>query len=194
MIYGEDRLLNLLNDCREKQPDKLAENVWEQVRQFQGRADQFDDITILAVNYHGEVSGQEPHPKCYVNRGPADLSRMLEIQTFLEESLENAKVPKKYIRQLLIASDEITSNVCKYSKAKEVTIDCLVDKEEILVFFEDDGIEFNPLKKEKPDINEPIEQRKIGGLGIYMVCEMMDKVTYAYKHGKNRLTIKKYME
>ena len=193
-LYGEERLLNLLNDCRETQPDKLAETVWERVQQFQGRADQFDDITMLAVNYHGGISVYEPQVECYENSGPADLSRMFAVQTFIEESLKKAKISKKYIRQMLIASDEIMSNICKYSKAKEVTVGCQVGKEEVILFFEDDGIAFNPLKKDKPDVNAPIEQRKIGGLGIYMVCEMMDKVTYAYMHGKNRLTIKKYME
>ncbi|MCH5249840.1 MAG: SpoIIE family protein phosphatase [Lachnospiraceae bacterium] len=219
-LYGEERLLDHLNDSKETEPDKLAEGVWEQVQEFQGNAEQFDDITMLAVNYHGsteennqpeEVSEinenvvpdetnedvsdktktdvSELENECSENTGSADISRMQEVQTFLENCLQNANVAKRYIRQLLIVSDEIVSNICNYSNAEEVTVGCQVAGDEIMIFFEDDGIAFNPLQKEKPDVNEPLEQRKIGGLGIFMVCEMMDEVTYTNKKGKNRLTI-----
>ena len=243
-LYGEKRLLNHLNDSRQTQPDKLSESVWNDVQEFQGEAEQFDDITMLAVNYHGDIeeedqpvdsdeTGENVVPdeveadmpdeveadmpdevetnmpdeveadmldetETYIpeeeaelceNTGPAELSRMKEVQTFLENCLKNANVPKKYIRQLLVVSDEIVSNICFYSKAEEVTVGCQADEDEVMLFFEDDGIAFNPLSKEKPDVNEDLEQRKVGGLGIYMVCEMMDEVTYTHKNDKNRLTI-----
>lgn len=180
-LYGEERLLDHLNDDRQTQPDMLSESVWNEVQEFQGEAEQFDDITMLAVNYHGDIEE---------NTGSADLSRIQEVQAFLENCLEKARVPRKYIRQLLIVSDEIVSNICFYSKAEEVTVGCQVVEGEIMIFFEDDGIAFNPLSKEKPNVNESLEQRRVGGLGIYMVCEMMDEVTYSHKNDKNRLTIK----
>ena len=243
-LYGEERLLNHLNDSRQTKPDKLSESVWNDVQEFQGEAEQFDDITMLAVNYHGgneeenqqvdpdessenvvpdeveadipdeveadipdeveadmpdevetdmldetEMDMPEEEAELYENTGTADLSRMQEIQTFLEKCLKNADVPKKYIRQLLVVSDEIVSNICFYSNAEEVTVGCQVVGNEVMIFFEDDGIAFNPLSKEKPDVNETLEQRKVGGLGIYMVCEMMNEVTYTHKNDKNRLTI-----
>ena len=57
--------------------------------------------------------------------------------------------------------------------------------------FEDSGKKFDPLAKEDPDISLPVEERQIGGLGIFMVKKSMDKVTYEYKDGKNILTIVK---
>ena len=121
--------------------------------------------------------------------GPAEICRIQEVQDFLEKVIKAGKVPRKDIRKLLMASDEIFSNICHYSKAKEVTVGCRIDEKSVTMFFEDDGIAFNPLKKSTPDVNEPLEKRKVGGLGIYMVCEMMDEVVYRHKDGKNRLTI-----
>lgn len=207
-LYGEERLQILLNNCKKMQPSELTEAVWKGVQEFQGHAEQFDDITMLAINYHGSMENKE-EPAEFAEpveikldipdtsdgfreiTGPAELYRMQDVQTFLESFLKAARLPKKYIRQILIVSDEIFSNICHYSGAGNVTVGCKSDKEETSIFFEDDGIAFNPLKNAKPDVNEPLEQRKEGGLGIYMVCEMMDEVTYTHKNGKNRLTIVK---
>ena len=62
---------------------------------------------------------------------------------------------------------------------------------EIVLEFIDGGVPFNPLAKADPDISLPPEQREIGGLGIFLVREMMDDVAYAYVNKENRLTIKK---
>ncbi len=59
-----------------------------------------------------------------------------------------------------------------------------------LVFtFIDSGTPYNPLKKEKPDFESELSERKIGGLGIYMVKETMDDMIYDYRDGRNVLTI-----
>ena len=69
---------------------------------------------------------------------------------------------------------------------------CLWDEDgEITLEFIDGGIPFNPLDKADPDISLPLEQREIGGLGIFLVREMMDDVAYTYVNKENRLTIKK---
>ena len=56
----------------------------------------------------------------------------------------------------------------------------------------DCGIPFDPLTLPKPDVNAPIEDRKIGGLGIYMMRKLMDKVNYKREQGKNILTLVKF--
>ena len=61
------------------------------------------------------------------------------------------------------------------------------------VTFIDSGMPYNPLQKEDPDITLSVEERQIGGLGIYMVKKTMDEIFYQYKNGQNHLTIKKKM-
>ena len=60
-----------------------------------------------------------------------------------------------------------------------------------MITFKDNGIRYDPLKKDAPDITLSANQRQIGGLGIYIVRKMMDEVEYKYEDGYNILTIKK---
>ena len=53
----------------------------------------------------------------------------------------------------------------------------------------DQGVPFDPLKKPDPDITLSVEERQIGGLGIFIVKKTMDSVSYAYENGKNILTM-----
>ena len=63
----------------------------------------------------------------------------------------------------------------------------------IALTFIDNGVPYNPLEKEDPDTTLSAEDRKIGGLGIYMVKKNMDEMEYEYSEGKNILSMKKYI-
>ena len=67
------------------------------------------------------------------------------------------------------------------------------DNSEITIKIIDSGQPYNPLTKEDPDITLPAEDRQIGGLGIYLVKQVMDEVKYEYKEGCNVLELKKYL-
>lgn len=123
------------------------------------------------------------------NTEPASLLRLEAVESFVEEILEQNHIPKTDIRMILLACDEIFSNICRYGKAREVTVECTVKEDEASVAFEDDGMEFNPLTHPEPDVRRPLETRRIGGLGIYMVQKLMDQVTYERESGKNRLCV-----
>ena len=66
----------------------------------------------------------------------------------------------------------------------------LVDNE-LVVKVEDDGREFNPLELPEPDLEQKLEERPIGGLGIHLVRNLMDELDYKRTHNKNILTMKK---
>ncbi|MBD5457174.1 MAG: ATP-binding protein [Lachnospiraceae bacterium] len=125
------------------------------------------------------------------NTGPASLLRMEAVQSFVEDAFIQNNIPEKDIRMFLIACDEIFSNVCRYSKAKEVAVECSIKEDRAVLLFEDDGIEFNPLQSCHPEVKKPLEDRKAGGLGIYMVEKLMDEMNYERTDGKNRLIMTK---
>ena len=62
---------------------------------------------------------------------------------------------------------------------------------EVALKFEDEGVPYNPLEKDDPDVTLSVEDREIGGLGIFMVKKSMDDMYYEYKDGKNILTLMK---
>lgn len=119
-----------------------------------------------------------------------------ELTAFVEDFLEPYECPKKVLVQLDVAIDEIFSNISRYAypdgtgKVK-IIIDYIESPKGIKLIFEDEGIRYNPLEKEDPDTNIPLEERRIGGLGIFIVKKTMDCMEYTYENGKNILTIVK---
>lgn len=109
----------------------------------------------------------------------------------VEDYLKDRDVDRESCAELLAATDELYSNICIHSGAKEAQILCEVTDSRIRMVFVDDGVPYNPLEHAEPDVTLTAEEREIGGLGIYMVRRMMDEVHYEYVGGRNCLTIAK---
>jgi len=97
--------------------------------------------------------------------------------------------------QIELAVDEIFTNICMYAyapKTGNAVISVDTDTPGIVTLkFSDTGIPYNPLEKEDPDTTLSASERKIGGLGIYLVKKSMDGMSYEYKDGHNILTLVK---
>lgn len=126
----------------------------------------------------------------------ATMENLDQVIGFVEEQLENESCPMKVIRQIGVSLEEIYVNVVNYAYGEDIgkcwltlKIASVGDGKRLVLTIRDKGIPFNPLEKEDPDITLSVEERQIGGLGIYMVKEMMDEVTYEYQSGYNILTI-----
>lgn len=185
-LYGEERLKAAVQECkgREMTPEKMIQILWRDVDAFQRGMEQADDITMLAVSYHGSGFTEK--------RGKPNMENMGTFAAFVEMQLKENKVAEESILKIRMAVDEILSNICYYSGAAEVVVGVKAECGEgrgAVLFFEDDGIPFNPLAKPDPHPGELMEQEKEGGLGIYLVKKRMDKVTYEFAGGRNRLTI-----
>ena len=121
----------------------------------------------------------------------------IEIVTdFVNEQLEAFDCPMKAQMQIDIAIDELFGNIAHYAYHPEigqatVRVEVIEDPLAVVITFIDNGIPYDPLAKEDPDISLSAEERKIGGLGIYMVKKSMDEITYEYRDGQNILAIKK---
>ena len=61
----------------------------------------------------------------------------------------------------------------------------------VTITFVDHGVPYDPLAKEDPDVSLSAEERNVGGLGIFLTKQVMDEVSYEYKHGQNILRIRK---
>ena len=92
--------------------------------------------------------------------------------------------------------EEIYINVASYAYKDDkgdVTIRVETDPEDdtVTITFIDQGVPYDPVSKEDPDISLPTEERQVGGLGIFMVRNLTDDMQYEYRDGKNILTLKK---
>ena len=128
----------------------------------------------------------------------ATVDNVEKVTEFVNEQLERIGCPAKAIAQIDIAIDELFSNIAFYAYSPEVgpatvRVDVEEDPVSVTITFMDRGVPFNPLKKADPDTSLSAEERKIGGLGSFMVKKTMDAVDYEYLDGKNILRIKKSM-
>ena len=138
--------------------------------------------------------------------GEAKREKLDEILAILEPKVEEFGFGMAQVMQISIAIEEVFVNIATYAydklpegeqtkeqKQKKTIVRYREDEVEktIMVSFEDWGIPYNPLEKEDPDITLSAEERNIGGLGIFMVKQTMDDITYKYENGKNCLTLVK---
>lgn len=129
----------------------------------------------------------------------ATIDNVQTITDFVDERLEEMNCPVKAQMQLNIVIDELCSNVARYAYSDRtgkvtVSVDTVDKPMKVWLTFTDEGVPYNPLAKEDPDITLSAEERKLGGLGIYMVKKMMDEFRYEYKDGKNIVTVCKVIE
>ncbi|MCI6995520.1 MAG: ATP-binding protein [Oliverpabstia sp.] len=126
----------------------------------------------------------------------AIIENIEKVTDFVNEELEKLDCSPKAQIQIDVAIDELFGNIAHYAYNPNVgtatiRMEVVQDPMAVVLTFIDHGIPYDPLAKEDPDIKLSAEERKIGGLGIYMVKKSMDEITYEYKDGQNILRIKK---
>lgn len=184
-LYGENRLLALCNSHRSETVEDILDAVWADVRQYQGTAEQFDDVTMLALRYHGSnyaIHSTEP-----------DIRNMPELMQFARAVMTEHRISRPTSDTIEIAIDELFSNICYYSGASHATLGIRVvseaDESSVQMYLEDNGAPYNPLKQETPDIHKPLWDRTEGGLGIYIIKTMVDSIRYEYNKNRNYIWI-----
>lgn len=184
--FGMARLEALVGEVA--RPDELCRLTKETVDRFAEGREQFDDITSLALLYRGD-------PQVETKSFAASLENLGAISAFVESSLERTKCPADVKAKVLIAVDEIGSNIVRYSGSETVRLTCELAQTPPVVrlTFTDSGAAWNPLAHRDPDVKEGLEERAIGGLGILMVKKLMDGVSYERRGGENRLALRKQL-
>jgi anti-sigma regulatory factor (Ser/Thr protein kinase) len=124
----------------------------------------------------------------------ATIENLDRVLAFLDTELEGIDCPMKEQMQLDVAVEEIFVNIASYAYQPGtgdalIQVESLDGPKRVEVTFVDSGVPYNPLLKEDPDVTLSVEERQIGGLGIYMVKKSMDDMTYEYKDNKNILKI-----
>ena len=130
---------------------------------------------------------------------PATVDNISAVTNFVEHELTERNCPKSAKAQINIAIDEIFGNIAQYAYNPEngdatVRVEVTDDPIEVILTFMDKGKPYNPLEKADPDVTLSAKERKVGGLGIFIVKKSMDEIDYHYEDGKNVLKIRKNIE
>ena len=129
-------------------------------------------------------------------RFAAKTEVLSDVLGFVDRMLEKYECPMKIQTAACVAIEEVFVNVARYAYGDgegDVELGIGFDRESRTVTFRmtDEGVPFDPLKKPDPDITLPVDEREIGGLGIFITKKTMDSVAYVYENGKNILTMMK---
>lgn len=128
----------------------------------------------------------------------ADIANITAVNEFIDAQLTGMNCPEKALRQIHIAIDELFGNIARYAYYPgtgpvRVRVELSERPRAVEITLTDRGVRYDPLAREDPDTGLPIEERDIGGLGIFIVKKSMDEVCYAYQEGQNILKIRKLL-
>ena len=127
----------------------------------------------------------------------ATVENLQTVIDFATEQLETRDCPMKTSMQLELVIEEIFVNIASYAYHPEIGLAtfCIEFEENpaaVKMTFLDKGKPYNPLEKDDPDTTLDVDERDIGGLGIFLVKKNVDEISYEYTDGKNILHMKKF--
>jgi serine/threonine-protein kinase RsbW len=119
-----------------------------------------------------------------------ELVRLAEM---VERFGAEQQLPDDAVTNVNLVLDEIVSNVIKYGRATDgegaITVSLVLDGGRLTIDESDDGMAFNPLEAKPPDLDLPIMERPVGGLGIHIVKALTETASYRRQDGRNHLTM-----
>ncbi len=185
-MFGEQRLYECLNNLDSNEVTEIAQQVKSSIKQYTNNTTQSDDITMLIFKYNGTQNNTKSFKQIVVQEN------YNHFYTWVNNTCKEWNIDENLANKLDMCAEEIFANVAFYAYPEKTgSIEAYLTKSDgkIIFEFKDEGVAYNPLKKPDPDITLPPEERPIGGLGIYMVKEMTDDITYKRENEKNILTL-----
>lgn len=181
-FYGENRLSKCLNNSIQSTEDTIY-FVFSDVKKFAAGVEQFDDMTMLELRYDG--ADENTHVFA------ADVKNTDAVLQFVKDDMQNNHLSEQSVYKMVVATEEIFSNISQYAYSKGGMVHISTSLKNGLYYIQyiDYGKYYNPLLKSDPNITDSAEKRRIGGLGIFLVKNMVDKITYKRDKGQNILTI-----
>ena len=190
--FGIKRVKETLAICTDKHPQELLTAVSEAVHGFVGDAEQSDDLTMLAIRYAPQQYESTLNETLTLKN---DVREVAALSNFQKSFYEKMNLEKSLARQLRLAVEEAVVNVIEYAYPAgtegSVDITMMSDGHWLKVVIDDSGVAFDPTVEKKADTTLSVEERRIGGLGIHLVRELMDSINYERVNGHNILTMKK---
>ena len=128
---------------------------------------------------------------------PSDAAQLPVLTQFLQEFWSAASLPSAQAMSFELALEEIFMNVVMHGSpagtVPRVEVSLALAEAHLTMTVEDDGPQFDPLSLSAPDVTASIEERRVGGNGVFLVRQIMDAVAYQHVRGRNQLTMTKHI-
>ena len=206
--FGDDRVLKSIEALPENStPEEDVEFIVGTVNKFVGDAPQFDDIACVVFRFkeffeairrkseaEGDSADQDDSAKLDLTID-TDLAELSRIADEIEAHGKAHNWPNEWLFNVNLSLDELVTNVINYGYAegettKNIQLTLKIVNGSLWVVLVDDGVEFDPFSDAPaPDTDAPLEERQIGGLGIFFVKSLVNETNYKRKDGKNYTTL-----
>ena len=187
-FFGEQRMLDALSGLKGSRSH--LEEMQKAVESYVGHAPQSDDLTMLFIHYLNDESTAESEKHLLIHN---DIQQIPQLAAFVEAIAEKKQLDHSLSLNLNLALEEAVTNVIMYAYPKGtdglVDIEAIIREHSLTFIVSDSGQPFDPTTQPQADISLGVDDRPIGGLGIYMVKNIMDSVSYRRSDGKNILTM-----
>jgi len=175
-LFSEERLLEKIVNPWNSAFSMLFELNTE-VQKHIGEQQQFDDITLIAFKRKPNEAADS-----HTLSRAAQIEMLSEMRGFVEAAARHCGLSAENTFAFKLAAEEICTNIIQYGyedhHVATLVLSFSVEGNQARLIIQDDGKHFSPDKAKKPDIDGDWKDREVGGLGIYLVKEIMDKVTY----------------
>lgn len=184
-LFGEGRTLNAIAEFHAMTAEEQVQHIQQRVQLFVNQAEQSDDLTLLAIRHAANYSSSLSLTN--------DINELTKLEPFLNNFLESNRLDMSLFQKIDLALEEALTNIIMYAYPEdeqgEIHLNAEVQKDRIHFEISDKGIPFDPLQHQEDKLDVPLEERKIGGLGIHLIKEIMDTIEYENKEGRNVLRL-----
>jgi serine/threonine-protein kinase RsbW len=129
---------------------------------------------------------------------PGRVESLSDIGTFIAEAAQAAGFDEMKVYRIQLAVDEACSNIIEHAYGGEgegeIECTCSIRETGLTIILRDFGAPFNPNRIPQPDLGAPLEERTAGGLGLYLMYQIMDTVQFEFDESGNTLILEKRKE
>ena len=193
--FGLKRVEKGLQDCIGNKPnvaEKIIRTMTNRVNAFVDGAEQSDDLTMLAIHYTPQ---EKPIVFCETLNLNNKVSEITKLNAFVKSATTALNMETGLANQIKLAVEEAVTNIIDYAYQNgtegNISVTIEADESRIRFIITDSGAEFDPTSVSKADTTLSVEERPIGGLGVFLVRNLMDSINYERVDGKNVLRMEK---
>ncbi|MBR5745106.1 MAG: ATP-binding protein, partial [Muribaculaceae bacterium] len=189
---GIDRLKRICSNA--SAPKELVSKIKNDIELFANKTEQSDDITMLAIRFtlNDDTDSEEISVEM-----TSDINQITRLEGLCNSLRDKFSIEQQLATRLNVALEEAVSNVILYgfnnndNPKNRLSVSARKSSGKIIIKIVDNARAFDPTAKDDPDTTLDADERPIGGLGIYLIRQIMDTVNYERIDNQNILTITK---
>jgi len=191
--FGSSGIVEALKAAAGCSADGIMQELTRAVRAHLAGLPAHDDLTVLCLRRPGAVAVPASVTPAIELQMPNRLTVLPVLSAALDDALSAAGVPERVRMEVTLVLEEVLSNTVRHGypggARDTIRVSAQRDHDRLHLRFDDGAVEWNPLAHELPDIDLPLEERDVGGLGVMLVRELSESAHYERRNGRNQLSL-----